>query len=198
MYVFLILGTFFSIFVLPTSCCNLFHSSPPNATYMHQWIASALVQIMACRLFCAKPLSKPMLCYINWTFRNKLQWNFNQNTSHFICENASQTSSAKWWPFCPGGDELCRDFHHCMLLTHMAMMDGCTVAMTMTWIWQWQWQRTVTYQYIIMMPENQTARVKVLLSKTATLNYMISLVWPSGIVVAKLQVKIHTILSLSA
>ena len=40
-----------------------FNSSPPRATYMHQWIGSALVQIMACRLFGAKLLSKPMLGY---------------------------------------------------------------------------------------------------------------------------------------
>ena len=36
-------------------------SSPPNAAYMRQWIMLPLVQIMACRLFGAKPLSKPML-----------------------------------------------------------------------------------------------------------------------------------------
>ena len=29
--------------------------SPPSATYMRRWIAAALVQIMACRLFGAKP-----------------------------------------------------------------------------------------------------------------------------------------------
>ena len=39
------------------------NSSPPSAAYMRQWIGSALVQIMACRLFGAKPLSKPMLGY---------------------------------------------------------------------------------------------------------------------------------------
>ena len=38
-------------------------SSPPSAAFMRQWIGSALVQIMACRLFGAKPLSKPMLSY---------------------------------------------------------------------------------------------------------------------------------------
>ena len=40
-----------------------FNSSPPSAAYIRQWIGSALVQIMACRLFGAKPLSKPMLGY---------------------------------------------------------------------------------------------------------------------------------------
>ena len=39
------------------------NSSPPSAAYMCQWIGSSLVQIMACRLFGAKPLSKPVLKY---------------------------------------------------------------------------------------------------------------------------------------
>ena len=39
------------------------NSSPPSAAYMRQWIGSALVQIMACRPFGAKPLSKQMLDY---------------------------------------------------------------------------------------------------------------------------------------
>ena len=42
---------------------SVFNSSPPSAAYMCQWIGSTLVQIMACHLFCAKPLSKPMLVY---------------------------------------------------------------------------------------------------------------------------------------
>ena len=40
---------------------TIFNSSPPIAAYMRQWIRSALIQIMACRLFGAKPLSSPML-----------------------------------------------------------------------------------------------------------------------------------------
>ena len=37
------------------------NSSPPSAAYMYQWTGPALVQIMACRLGGAKPLSEPML-----------------------------------------------------------------------------------------------------------------------------------------
>ena len=37
--------------------------SPPGAAYMRKWIGWALVQIMACRLYGTKPLSKPMLGY---------------------------------------------------------------------------------------------------------------------------------------
>ena len=36
---------------------------PPSAAYMRQLIGPALAQIMACRLFGDKPLSKPMLGY---------------------------------------------------------------------------------------------------------------------------------------
>ena len=39
------------------------YSSPPSVAYMRQSISSALVQIMACSLFGAKPLSMPMLGY---------------------------------------------------------------------------------------------------------------------------------------
>ena len=39
---------------------------------------------------------------VNRTLKNELQWNFNQNTKLFIHENASEISSAKWWPFCAG------------------------------------------------------------------------------------------------
>ena len=39
------------------------NSSLPSATYMRQWTGSALVQIMACCLIGAKPLSPPMLEY---------------------------------------------------------------------------------------------------------------------------------------
>ena len=38
-----------------------FNSFSHSAAYMRHWTGSVLVQIMACRLFGAKPLSKPML-----------------------------------------------------------------------------------------------------------------------------------------
>ena len=59
-----------------------------------------VVQIMACWLASAKPLSKPMLEIVNWTLTNELQRNFNWNSYIFIQENAFE--NAKWWPFCLG------------------------------------------------------------------------------------------------
>ena len=64
------------------------NSSLDSAAYMRQGIRWPLVQIMVCRLYGTKPLSKPTMGIVNWTLRNKLQWNFNQNTKHFIHENA--------------------------------------------------------------------------------------------------------------
>ena len=67
---------------------DLFNASPLSVAYMRQWIGSALVQTMACRLFGTKPLSKPMQGFVNWTLRKKLQWNLTQIKKLFIHENA--------------------------------------------------------------------------------------------------------------
>ena len=62
---------------------NSFNSSPPSATYMRQWIGSALVQIMA---LSATNFSKILI---------KIQ-NFSFTKMHL------KIPSAKWWQFCPG------------------------------------------------------------------------------------------------
>ena len=69
----------------------IINSYPPSATYVRQWIGSALVQIMARRLFSTKPLNIKQFCFIvKWTFRNTLQWHLNQNTKFVIHENVSE------------------------------------------------------------------------------------------------------------
>ena len=73
--------------------------SPPGAAYMGQWIGSVLVQIMACCLFGAKPLSKSMLCYWFSERLIKIQ-NFSFTKMHL------KIPFANWRSFCPGGDEL--------------------------------------------------------------------------------------------
>ena len=74
---------------------------------MHQWIGSALVQIMACRLFGAKPLSEPMLAYCQLDSWEQFSVKFESEFYHFhsrkclwICHLPTCRS------FCPGGDEL--------------------------------------------------------------------------------------------
>ena len=48
------------------------NSSPPSDSYMHQWTGSALVQVMACRLFGVKPLPEPMLVYCQSDLREQI------------------------------------------------------------------------------------------------------------------------------
>ena len=64
--------------------------------YVRRWIGSALLQITVCRLFRTKPLSGETFRYSQelshgpLVYRNKLQWNFNQNRKLFIHGNASE------------------------------------------------------------------------------------------------------------
>ena len=80
-------------------------SSPPNASYMCQWISTALVQIMAYCLFGAKPLSEPILGYCQLPWIGPFRTNFSeilikiQNFS--FTKMHLKISSAKRWPFCP-------------------------------------------------------------------------------------------------
>ena len=89
-----------------------FDWSPCSAAYMLQWIGSVLVQIMACRLFGPKSLSKPMLGYLLSIgfLRNKLQGNFDQNIKFFIqeialenivCEMTAILSRGRWVKIVP-------------------------------------------------------------------------------------------------
>ena len=61
-------------------------NSLPSAAYMRQWTGSALVQMMVCRLFGTKQLSKPVLGHYILNIGNKLQWFFNQNTNFSLTE----------------------------------------------------------------------------------------------------------------
>ena len=58
---------------------------------MRQWIGSILVQIMANRLFGAKPVSKPMVDYCQLGTYKQTSVKFHQNTELFINKNASES-----------------------------------------------------------------------------------------------------------
>ena len=55
----------------------------------------SLVQIMACFLFGAKPLSERMLHIVNWTLVSESHWNLSQNVAFFIQENGVEISFTK-------------------------------------------------------------------------------------------------------
>ena len=85
------------------------NSFPPSVAYMRQWIWSALLQIMAFRLFGNKPSFKLMLGYCQFELRkNKISENWIKNKlQNFLFMNIHlQIPSEKWQPCCPGRDEL--------------------------------------------------------------------------------------------
>ena len=107
----------------------------PSAAYVRQWIGPVLVQIMACCLL-APILLMPSHylndCWVivNWTLRNNLQWNFDQNTKLSIHENASENIvcemaavlSKEWSVKWCNGDMLYRSQKHKHLTTNFYWM----------------------------------------------------------------------------
>ena len=73
---------------------------------MRQWMGSALVQIMTCRLFGAKPLSKPMLGYCQRTPGTNYRNFFRIIQNVLFIKMHLKISSVKWQPFCLRGDKL--------------------------------------------------------------------------------------------
>ena len=83
------------------------NSSPSTAAYMHQGTGSALVQIMACRLDGARPLSKPMPTYGQLDTKEHISIKFYLKFIYFHSRKCIWTCCLpKWQPFCPGGSEL--------------------------------------------------------------------------------------------
>ena len=105
--------------------CYLTHFSP-SAAYMRQWIGSALVQIMACRLFGAKPSSKPVLGYCQFDPEEQTLVKFKSKYEIFVHENAFENLFCDMAAILSGGDEL--TYHgtpnnQCYLMTwHMGLM----------------------------------------------------------------------------
>ena len=126
------------------------NSSPLRLTYMCQWIGSALVQIIACHIFGAKPLSQPMLgfCQLG-TIRNPSE---QTKVTIFIKIQINSCKyiwkySAKWWPFCPEEVELTGCFYHPLCcypsyswILPTLVVDPChfpdITCQTQVWYWQ--------------------------------------------------------------
>ena len=83
------------------------NSSPPSAAHMRQWTGSALVQVMALRLFGTKPFPEPMLAYCRLDSWKQISVKiksifhlFHSRKCIWYCH------LPKWRPLCPGGDDL--------------------------------------------------------------------------------------------
>ena len=55
---------------------------------MRKWTGSALIQVMACRLFDAKPSPEPILTY-SAKFELEYQISIQENAIENVCETAS-------------------------------------------------------------------------------------------------------------
>ena len=73
---------------------------PSSATYMRQGTEPALSQVMACRLFGAKPLPEPMLtcCQLDHKEQTSVKFESKSKISSFMKMHL-KTSSVKWRPF---------------------------------------------------------------------------------------------------
>ena len=88
-------------YVIPARLINLFNIEAERRIYASV-IQPSLVQLMACRLVGAKPLSKQCWNIVNWTLENKIQWNFNRNSNIFIQENAFEILVCEMATICLG------------------------------------------------------------------------------------------------
>ena len=93
------------------------NSSPPGATYMHQWTGSALVQVMAWCRRGDKPLPELMVAYCELDSWEQFSVKFESEFYHFHSRNCIWNCRLPIWrPFCPGGDEL----RSCLPIVHQA------------------------------------------------------------------------------
>ena len=83
------------------------NSSPPSAANTRQWTGTALVQVMACGLFGAKPLPEPMLAYCQLDSWKQISVKFESGFYYFHSRKLIwKCRLPEWRPFCPGRDEL--------------------------------------------------------------------------------------------
>ena len=79
------------------------NSSPPSAAYMRQRTESAVVQVIACRLFIAKPLPETMLAYCQLDTWKQISVKFESEFYHFHSRKCIWNSRLpKWRPCCQG------------------------------------------------------------------------------------------------
>ena len=74
---------------------------------MHQWTGSSLVHVMARLLFGTKLLPEPMLAHSQLDSWEQISLKIELQFYHFHPRKCIwKCRLTKWWPFCPGGDEL--------------------------------------------------------------------------------------------
>ena len=86
---------------------------------------------------------------INWTLRNKFQWNFNQRINFSFKNMHLKISSVKWQPFCSGGDEL-RIFQ----VLFLSVTERYCIQVIQSPIPFMTWENCFVFSYIFVVPVN--------------------------------------------
>ena len=77
---------------------------------------------------CSTPSQYLNQCWftVNWTIWNTLKWKSNQNKKNYSFKKVRlNISSAKWWPFCPWGNELTMTWWRHQMKTFSALLAFC-------------------------------------------------------------------------
>ena len=101
---------------------------------MRHWIGSALVQIMACRLSGAKPLSEPMLTYCRLEPKEHISIEFYLKFEKFHSWNPFEHVVREIRPFYPGG----RWVNNISAISYRATTDNISL---------WDWDRYILFTY---------------------------------------------------
>ena len=105
-----------------------FESSTHNAAYKCQWTGTPMVQVMACRLFIAKPLPELMLAYCNLDSSEHIPVKFEIYHFHWrknAIENVVGYNSGHFVQMGRGRDELTK-LEHCEVITEFSKMQLLT------------------------------------------------------------------------
>ena len=92
--------SFFFTTVFELWIINAFNSLRPGGTICRRRFLSTLSLLSVCCLTAPSHNMNPCCLITNWTIKNSLQWNSNQNTIMFMHRNAFNLPSAKCQPFC--------------------------------------------------------------------------------------------------
>ena len=123
------------------------NSYPPSAAYMRQWTGSALVQVMACHLFGAKPFPEPMLAYCQLDSWEQISLKFESEFYHFHSRKCIWNSGlSKWQPFCPMGDELSLKWNLLLPTMYHLMIELSLMYIlhSPVWLTLWGWEKMNT------------------------------------------------------
>ena len=114
---------------------------------------------MACRLFGTKPLSKPMPASVNWSLRNKRQWNFNQNAKFSFTNMHPKILSARWPPFYRGKLSLAFLVYHRLSIYCRWKNDIIGSTSSENWTW-WRHQMETFSALLAICAGNSTVTGK--------------------------------------